>query len=615
MLNYKWFVTISLVFFYINLFAESYIYFQNNSSLTFSVNSSQTGPHTMDSDEWWGMSGETINPWQLETNVLWSNRESGIHNGTDFYLTTTLTSGGESIHLQMRLNGNFIGSDMWQSLAGPGFSHSWYSDRNFHSQTFTLNGKTVTVKYTAYFTGGYDDILFVIQEHDPFPLLTSDLSNPNIINVLAYNIYMLTPPISLSDQGTRAAHIHQHIQNYDVLIFNEAFDNSARSTLISNVSVEYPYYTDVVDQSGSTEDGGVIIFSRWPIEYSEDIVYTDCDADDCLAAKGAMYARINKLGTKYHIFGTHTQAWADATNVATRQAQMTQLKNFLDSKSIPSSEAVILGGDFNVEKIANYLNEYNTMFTILNTEEPVYQGHPYTYDYLVSDYADSPYQEYLDYIMYEKAHLIPTVQTNTVVILRSIADNMWDIFDLSDHLAIQGRFVFPALPYELAEFKGKIEEEGNILAWSTASEINTHYFELEHSINGQDFQMIDRVEAMGNSNEVVEYEILHQNPPLGINYYRLHQVDLDGAESYSEPLALNNRSSKFISISPNPVQNTLNINITDNEDKIGTIYNIQGKEIFTFSIKNNTPLDVSHLPKGMYYIKVFNHPTIKFNKL
>jgi len=46
--------------------------------------------------------------------------------------------------------------------------------------------------------------------------------------------------------------------------------------------------------------------------------------------------------------------------------------------------------------------------------------------------------------MYEKAHQIPTIQTNKIIILRSIADDMWDIFDFSDHLAVQGRFHFPA---------------------------------------------------------------------------------------------------------------------------------------------------------------------------
>ncbi len=426
-----------------SLQAQSYVYFQNNSSLEFSVNSIQTGPHTMESDEWWGMNNETIIPWQLNTNVLWTNRDAGIHNGTDFFLTTTLKSGLDSINLKLRLNGNFIGSDIWHSADGPGFSNPWYDDRDFHEETFMLNGKLVTLKYTAYFTGGYDDYLFVLQEHEPFPNLATDLTDANVLNILTYNIYMLTPPISLTDQSTRATYLHKAVQGYDAIIINEAFDNAARSILTDSLSLEYPYLTPVVDEAGSTEDGGVLIYSRWPILYNESIVYTDCDGSDCLAAKGAMYAQIDKLGRTYHIFGTHLQAFADPQNIVTRQSQLTQLKAFVDSKNIPSTEAVILGGDFNVEKIANASNEYDIMLNILNAEEPDYLGYPLTYDYLVSSYVSPTSQEYLDYVFYAKDYLVPTIQTNEPLIYRSIEDEMWDIFDLSDHLAVRGRFEFP----------------------------------------------------------------------------------------------------------------------------------------------------------------------------
>jgi len=354
--------------------AESFVYFQNNSSLSFSVTSTQTGPHEMDSDEWWGMNNATISPWQLNTNVLWTNRNIGIHNSTDFFLTTTLKSGADSIQLKLQLNGNFIGSDIWHSLSGPSFSHPWYSDRDFHAATFNLNGKTVTVKYTAYAAGTYDDFLFVIQEEDPFPVAANELADSTMLNLLSYNIYMLTPPISLTNQSTRATYLSNHVHDYDVLIINEAFDNSARDILTNNLSPEYPYATPVVDAPGSLEDGGVLIYSRWPIEYSEQIVYDDCDGNDCLASKGAMYVRINKLGKKYHIFGTHLQAWPDPVNIATRQLQMMQLKIFVDGLSIPVNEPIIIGGDLNVDKVLNIQNEYNQMFTILNTEEPVYQG-------------------------------------------------------------------------------------------------------------------------------------------------------------------------------------------------------------------------------------------------
>lgn len=594
-----------------NCFAESFLYFQNNSSLSFAVSTSQTGPHNMDSDEWWGMSSGTINPWQLETNLLWTNRNVGIHNGTDFFLTATLTSGGQSIDLKLRLNGNFVGSDLWQSSAGPGFSHSWYSDRNFHQETFTLNGKTVTLKYTAYAAGTYDDILFVLQEHDPFPVLASDLTDPAILNVLSYNIFMLTPPISLSDQGTRAEYIHQHVSGYDVIIINEAFDNAARATLTTNLSAEYPYYTAVVDEALSFEDGGVLIYSRWPIELSNHIVYDDCDGDDCLAAKGAMYARINKLGKKYHVFGTHTQAWPDAANVATRQAQMTQMKNFADSYAIPSNEAVIYGGDFNVEKIANYLNEYDDMFTILNTEEPNYLGHGFTYDYLVSDYADSPYQEYLDYVMYEKAHLIPTIQTNEVIILRSIADAMWDIFDLSDHLAVHGRFQFPLnLPITLTDFSGKTINQGHQITWRTASETQNDYFELEHAIDGRNFQKIAQIEGAGNTPFTQNYTYLHTTPNLGNNYYRLKQVDLDGSIHFSKVMVLTYQSKTSLSTSiyPNPVADQLFVKINDGipSDFSLKLFNAAGQLLLEKEIQQSieTDIDIKAWPIGLYYLEI-----------
>ena len=409
----------------------------------------------MESNEWWGMSG-SIDPWEFDTNVLWSNRNSGVHNGDDFFFTVALTSGSETVNLKMKLTGTFTSSDMWASLDSPGFSHPWYGDNSFHEETFTMNGKTMTCKYTAYFTGGYDDIRFVIQEHDPFPLLASDLADENVLNVLSYNIYMLTPPIAFTDQEDRATYIHEHVEGYDVLVINEAFDNSSRDILTANLLAEYPYNTGVVDEPTALEDGGVIIYSRWPITYSEDIVYDECDGDDCLAAKGAMYAEVDKLGTSYHIFGTHTQAWPDAENVVTRQAQMAQLKAFVDSKNIPSDEAVIYGGDFNVEMTANFMNEYDDMFPILNASIPTYSGQPYTYDYEVSYYASSPYQEYLDYVMYENAHRIPDVATNNVIVLRSIADDMWHMFDLSDHLAVQGRFVFPSGGADVSELEQSI---------------------------------------------------------------------------------------------------------------------------------------------------------------
>ncbi|MEZ5009940.1 MAG: T9SS type A sorting domain-containing protein [Chitinophagales bacterium] len=425
---------------------KTYVYFQNSTSLDFSVSSTQTGTHTMESSEWWS-STTTINAWQNETNVLWTNRDAGIHWGDDFYLTTTLTSGSTSIDLKLKLQGDFIGSTIWCAAAGPGFSHGWSSDNNFHSQIFSISGKQYEIKYTFYFTGGYDDILYTIHEFDAFSANAAELNDPNIMNVLAYNTYMLSVPIALSDQGTRAQHIDEAVHDLDAILIQEVFDNSARATLLAQLAPEYPYQTDVVDLPNIYEDGGVMIVSRWPIEYTAQMVFNNCLDADCLSNKGVMYARINKLGKKYHLFSTHQNAQqvaGDAAFVNVRNLQMQQFNAFIDAQNIPVDEAVIFGGDMNVDKHANFLNEYNNMFTIFNATEPTYIGHPNTWDKYANHYVDlgSVAPEYLDYVLADNDYLVPDEQSNSVWVLRSNHDDMWNIHDLSDHFGVLGRFVY-----------------------------------------------------------------------------------------------------------------------------------------------------------------------------
>lgn len=428
-----------------SLQAVTYIYFQNNSSLQFSVSRVQYGTHIMSAGEW-GFSGDTIRPWQLNTEVMWTNRNQGVHNGDDFFFDVKLKNGNDSVTLKVKLHGNFVGSDLWQAASGPGFSHPWYGDNNFHSASFTMGGKQFTLKYTAYFTGGDDDILYALQEENPWPLSASDTSNPNIFNVLAYNIYMLTPPAAFTDQADRAAEIWKHIHGYDAIIFSEAFYNSARDNdLIPSISAEYPYHTPVVDAGTFNDDGGVFIASRWPIDTFAFIVFDDCNGTDCLAAKGVMYAKINKSGKPYHLFGSHTQAWNDSGDVAVRVLQFQQMLRFIDSLHIPDAEPVIIGGDLNVDKILNNLNEYYRMLDSLDVLAPQYLGNPYTYDGNLSYYTSSGEFEYLDYVFTQNQHFSPYSATNEVIILRSIANPLWDIFDLSDHFAVRGRFVFPEI--------------------------------------------------------------------------------------------------------------------------------------------------------------------------
>ena len=71
---------------------STYLYFQNNTDLNLNVSATQFGSHAMDPDEW-EANTTSIQPWQLSEEVLRTNRESGVHNGTDFFFDATISHG------------------------------------------------------------------------------------------------------------------------------------------------------------------------------------------------------------------------------------------------------------------------------------------------------------------------------------------------------------------------------------------------------------------------------------------------------------------------------------------------------------------------------------------
>lgn len=429
--------------------AETFLYFQNNTSSDVQVSTTST----LSNAYWVNSFSGTSESWRLKTKVLEVNRNVGITNGSTFFLTTTIVIDGQAVDLKIRLIGTFASSNIWCSASGPGFNHPWYDDRDHHDAAFTVNGKNYILKYQFDFVLGSinDDLFYVLHEVDAFEPDTSELSNAHVLNVLAYNLFMLTPPIGSSEETQRAQIVNNYIEGYDVVILNEVFYNSARNDeLIPRLSTEYPFHSAVVSGSGFAEDGGVMIFSRWPILNEDQMVFSVCDGTDCLSSKGVMYVEINKLGMPYHVFGTHTQAWPDPTSIAVRLEQLGEMYAFMESQNIPLDEAVIFGGDMNVNKANSNQNlEYIPMLDTLQVTEPQYIGHAFTYDPNYNNYASGNVQEFLDYIFSENTHFCAYSTTNEPLILRHVEsnDDFWDNnsldLDLSDHYAVHGRLEYP----------------------------------------------------------------------------------------------------------------------------------------------------------------------------
>ena len=99
------------------------------------------------------------------------------------------------------------------------------------------------------------------------------------------------------------------------------------------------------------------------------------------------------------------------------------------------------------------------------------------------------------------------------------------------------------LPVELISFEGKSDERFNKLTWETESELNNDFFTIEHSINGEDWQEINRVSGSGNTSSNRSYSYKHTSfVRNSINYYRLSQTDFDGTNKKLSIYSIDNRT-------------------------------------------------------------------------
>ena len=141
-------------------------------------------------------------------------------------------------------------------------------------------------------------------------------------------------------------------------------------------------------------------------------------------------------------------------------------------------------------------------------------------------------------------------------------------------------FSYP-LPVELTEFTAKaVSNADGLLQWTTASEKNNDYFDVERSLTGRDFVSIGQVQDQGSKASATAYQFTDAGigrQASGLVYYRLRQVDTDGTATYSpvRSVAFTKSLAPTIGLYPNP----------------------------TTAV---TTLDLSQLPTGTYQVQVLD---------
>jgi hypothetical protein len=160
-----------------------------------------------------------------------------------------------------------------------------------------------------------------------------------------------------------------------------------------------------------------------------------------------------------------------------------------------------------------------------------------------------------------------------------------------------------ALPVTLKSFDVIKENKSANLTWSTTEEVNSDRFEIEHSLNAKQWNLIGNTKANGDSKMEKIYHFSHVNPASGNNYYRLKMIDRDGTFEYSGIRSIE-MGKNFINIYPNPVAEMLIIETNPAELTRVQLYNTSGIPVFDSGDMVKQQIDVRNLSNGIYMVRL-----------
>lgn len=155
------------------------------------------------------------------------------------------------------------------------------------------------------------------------------------------------------------------------------------------------------------------------------------------------------------------------------------------------------------------------------------------------------------------------------------------------------------LPVELTSFDGTCVDSRVELKWSTATETNNSHFEVEKSNDGATWSMIGVVNGSGNSQETVQYSFVDGEPSGTTAYYRLKQVDNDGAVNYTN----------VVSAGCDVVNGTELVNVWDNGTEVqlmvsSTVEGVYDVTLMDAHSKGMATLRNQQINKGITYLSI-----------
>lgn len=256
------------------------------------------------------------------------------------------------------------------------------------------------------------------------------------LKILCWNIYMLPRFALHTGKRKRAREIVKTLpqENYDIIVFQEAFHGDARRILKRGLKKLYPHRIGPANRRPFwiKTNSGVWVLSKIPLTKLKQIKYKNCHGfTDCFAHKGALLVEGEWEGQKFQVLGTHIQAGGP---YPVRQSQYEEIRNLIDSykqEGVPQ----LLAGDFNMG--IDRGEHYYKMLKTLDVEEYIPDSElKYTASSL-NDIRGGNDDRLIDFIFYRPNGTQPKMLVRNVRRFATAQPCFKNFCDLSDHFAVE----------------------------------------------------------------------------------------------------------------------------------------------------------------------------------
>lgn len=167
------------------------------------------------------------------------------------------------------------------------------------------------------------------------------------------------------------------------------------------------------------------------------------------------------------------------------------------------------------------------------------------------------------------------------------------------------------LPVELLGFGAHRTAGTVVCTWATAQELNAARFEVERSSDALHFVPVGTVAAVGTSTQRHDYRFTDTRPARELTYYRLHQVDTDGREAWSNVVAVAATAAAAapLTVTPNPGTGLFELwtEAAAGTPLLLTVHSALGTEVLRQRLEaapKHPQLDLRQLPAGVYFVRV-----------